>query len=105
MRQLLPGLCRLHPRRPEQDRGRPLPDTNDLEGGDTIVYDGTTVIETGNNAEYGYFLDKPDIEVDVLRPGDPGNQCGHRVYVTYSTFNGLTKDEKFQTKMNFASAE
>ena len=44
-------------------------DTNDLEGGDTIVYEGMTVIESGNNAEYGYFLDKPDIEVDMLRSG------------------------------------
>ncbi len=59
---------------------------------------------SATTAEYGYFLDKPDIEVDVLRPADPNNQCGHRVYVTYSTFNGLTKDEKVQTKMNFASA-
>jgi len=79
-------------------------DTNDFEGGETFVYDGMTVVETGNNAEYGYFLDKPDIEVDVMRPADPDNQCAHRVYVTYSTFNGLTKEEKVQTKMNFASA-
>ena len=79
-------------------------DTNDFEGGETFVYDGMTVVETGNNSEYGYFLDKPDIEVDVLRPADSNNQCGHSVYVTYSTFNGLTKDEKVQTKMNFASA-
>jgi len=79
-------------------------DTNDFEGGETFVYDGMTVVETGNNAEYGYFLDKPDIEVDVMRPADPDNQCAHRVYVTYSTFNGLTKKEKVQTKMNFASA-
>ena len=79
-------------------------DTNDLEGGDTIVYEGMTVIESGNNAEYGYFLDKPDIEVDILRSGG-ADQCGHRVYVTYSTFNGLTKDQKVQTKMNFAMSE
>jgi hypothetical protein len=76
-------------------------DTNDLEGGDTIVYEGMTVIESGNNAEYGYFLDKPDIEVDLLRSSG-ADQCGHQVYVTYSTFNGLTKDQKVQTKMTFA---
>lgn len=76
-------------------------DTNDLEGGDTIVYEGMTVVESGNNAEYGYFLDKPDIEVDLLRPSG-ADQCGHQIYVTYSTFNGLTKDQKVQTKMSFA---
>ena len=90
-------------------------DTNDLEGGDTIVYEGMTVIESGNNAEHGYFLDKPDIEVDAFREsvfakGKPGSEqpvdpCAHRVYVTYSTFNGLTKDGKVQTKMNFAVSE
>ncbi len=79
-------------------------DTNALEGGDTIVYEGMEIIESGNNAEYGYFLDKPDIESDILRPTGP-DQCAHRVYVTYSTFNGLTKDEKVQTKLNFAVAE
>ena len=76
-------------------------DTNDLEGGDTIVYEGMTVVESGNNAEFGYFLDKPDIEVDLLRSSG-ADQCGHQIYVTYSTFNGLTKDEKVQTKMSFA---
>ncbi len=46
-------------------------DLNNDEGGDTIEYLGTTVIETGNNADNGHFLDKPDIEVDVWR-GDGG---------------------------------
>jgi hypothetical protein len=90
-------------------------DTNAIEGGDTIQYEGMTVIESGNNAEFGYFLDKPDIEVDAFRVStaakakpvdpEPADPCGHRVYVTYSTFNGLTKDSKVQTKMNFAVSE
>jgi len=80
-------------------------DLNNDEGGDTIAYLGTTVIETGNNADNGHFLDKPDIEVDVWR-GDGGPQeCGHRVYVTYSTFVGLDKYQKFQSKVNFAKSE
>ena len=80
-------------------------DLNNDEGGDTITYLGTTVIETGNNADNGHFLDKPDIEVDVWR-GDGGpEECGHRVYVSYSTFVGLDKYEKFQSKVNFAKSE
>jgi len=79
-------------------------DTNAFEGGDTFIYDGMTVAASGNNAEWGFFLDKPDIEVDIMRPTDSNDQCAHRVYLTYSTFNGLTKDEKVQTKMNLATS-
>ncbi len=79
-------------------------DLNNEPGGDTIVYRGATVIETGNNAEHGYFLDKPDIEIDIMRPRDPDNQCASRLYVSYSTFNGLTKDGKFQSKINLATS-
>ncbi|HSN54613.1 MAG TPA: sialidase family protein, partial [Candidatus Sulfomarinibacteraceae bacterium] len=76
-------------------------DLNNVEGGDSIVYQGMTVIESGNNATHGYFLDKPDIEVDVAR--EPGAAlCADRVYVSYSTFNGLDKDGKFQSKVSFA---
>ncbi len=80
-------------------------DLNNDEGGDTIAYLGTTVLETGNNADNGHFLDKPDIEVDVWRGSGGPEQCGHRVYVTYSTFVGLDKYEKFQSKVNFAKSE
>jgi hypothetical protein len=76
-------------------------DLNNLEGGDSIVYQGMTVIESGNNATYGYFLDKPDIEVDIAR-GTGGDLCADSVYVSYSTFNGLDKDGKFQSKVSFA---
>jgi len=76
-------------------------DLNNIEGGDSIVYQGMTVIESGNNATHGYFLDKPDIEVDIFR--EPGAEiCADRVYVSYSTFNGLDKDGKFQSKISFA---
>ena len=81
-------------------------DLNNDEGGDTIEYLGTTVIEVGNNADNGHFLDKPDIEVDVWRgDGGPASECGHRVYVSYSTFVGLDKYGKFQSKLNFAKSE
>ena len=32
-------------------------------------------------------------------------QCGHRVYVTYSTFVGQDGYQKFQSKVNFAESE
>jgi hypothetical protein len=90
-------------------------DDPNITNGDSLVYDGMTVLEDGNNAEFGYFLDKPDIEVDVFRdavaakgkptPSEPPDPCAHRVYVSYSTFNGLTKDQKIQTKINFGVSE
>jgi hypothetical protein len=79
-------------------------DLNNVEGGDTWIYLGTTVLESGNNAEYGYFLDKPDLAVDVFREFSE-EECAQRVYASYSTFNGLTKDGKFQSKINFAKSE
>jgi len=76
-------------------------DLNNNEGGDSIVYQGMTVVESGNNATNGYFLDKPDIEVDIFRDSNP-DICADQVYVSYSTFNGLDNDGKFQSKVSFA---
>ncbi|MGE5813553.1 MAG: hypothetical protein ACM36C_03625, partial [Acidobacteriota bacterium] len=42
-------------------------DENNAESGDTILYKSMVVLETGNNPDNGYFLDKPDIAVDVAR--------------------------------------
>jgi hypothetical protein len=39
-------------------------DLNNQEGGDTWEYQGTSVLEIGNNATNGYFLDKPHIALD-----------------------------------------
>ncbi len=106
-------------------------DLNNDPGGDTIVYKGTTVVDTGNNANFGHFLDKPHINVDVFRDGGSKNTlenvdisldgaskkkpkppsggnddpCAHRVYVSYSTFTGKPKPGKFQSKVNFAVSE
>ncbi|HSO23541.1 MAG TPA: sialidase family protein, partial [Chondromyces sp.] len=80
-------------------------DLNNSEGGDTWEYQGTTVLETGNNATNGYFLDKPHIALDVWRGAGGADQCAHRVYASYSTFNGLSKDGKVQSKLNFAVSE
>jgi hypothetical protein len=75
-------------------------DLNNLEGGDTIAYQGMTVIETGNNAAHGFFLDKPAIAVDPDRSPNAG--CGHNVYVSYTTFNGLESNGQFRSKVSFA---
>ena len=77
-------------------------DHNYAGGGEHIQWDGfMTVAESGNNAEYGYFLDKPDIEVDIARYSG-ADICADQVNISYSTFNGLTNDGKFQSKINFA---
>ena len=78
-------------------------DTNDTEGGDTIRYLGTTIVESGNNAEFGFFLDKPDAAVDVAR-GNTSDACEHSVYLSYTTFNGQQSDGKFRSKVNFAKS-
>ena len=79
-------------------------DSNDSESDHTWNYLGTTVIESGNNAEFGTFLDKPDAAVDVLRDGSNSDACAHNLYVSYTTFNGQASDGKIQSKVNFAKA-
>jgi hypothetical protein len=90
-------------------------DRNDSESGKTWQYQGTWELESGNNATNGYFLDKPHINLDVFRDEsdfsaygqyypDGEYECGHRVYTSYSTFNGLDKLGKFQSKLNFATS-
>ena len=80
-------------------------DLNNDEGGDTWEYQGMTVLETGNNADNGHFLDKPHIALDIWRGSGAPDQCSHRVYASYSTFTGLSKDGKIQSKVNFAMSE
>ena len=75
-------------------------DTNNLIGGDTWTYGGTAVLEVGNNAEFGFFLDKPHIATDYVRNG--GGACDHNIYVSYTTFNGRERDGKFKSKVTFA---
>jgi hypothetical protein len=79
-------------------------DLNNQEGGDTWEYQGTSVLEIGNNATNGYFLDKPHIALDVMRPAS-ADQCAHRVYVSYSTFNGNDNNGNFSSKINFAVSD
>jgi hypothetical protein len=77
-------------------------DLDNSTGNDhTIVYKGMSVVETGSNATYGYFNDKPDLEIDLDRTKTV--RCGHRLFASYSVFNGLSKTVKFQTKVKVAT--
>ncbi len=75
-------------------------DLNNDEGGDTWQYLRTTVLEIGNNADNGYFLDKPFLVVDPKR--EEGAGCGYNVYASYTTFNGQESDGKFRSKVTIA---
>ncbi len=76
-------------------------DTNDSAVDHTWRYLGTTVLESGNNAENGVFLDKPDAAGDVVRDGSSSDPCAHNLYVSYTTFNGQSTNGSIQTKVNF----
>ena len=89
-------------------------DLNNIEGGDTWEFQGMSVIESGNNAINGFFLDKGNIAIDIFRDSADFStyasnfsdyECGHRLYTSYSTFNGLESDGKFRSKINFAVVE
>jgi hypothetical protein len=62
-------------------------DQNNLDGGDSWVSQGYSIVEVGNNALNGHFHDLPAIAVDPLRTptADP---CAHRVYLGWARFQG-----------------
>jgi len=78
-------------------------DLNASEGGESFYYWGTSVVEVGENATNGHFVDKPSIGVDVARDGS-GGACGHSIYLGYSTFVGLQKNGKIQTQVTIAKS-
>ena len=78
-------------------------DENTNEGGEAFFYKHQTVVESANNATNGHFVDKPAIAVDVLR-GQSSDPCAHNVYVSYTTFNGLTSAGKIQSEVIFAKS-
>ena len=82
-------------------------DLNNKENGDTIVYDGVSIVDQGNS---GQFLDKPWLAVDLPRAGFQSQSlfrgqsesipCGN-LYVAYSAFIGKT-DNNVRSKMLFS---
>ncbi len=78
-------------------------DENASEGGESFFYKGTSVVEVGDNATNGHFVDKPSIAVDVAR-GASADPCAHSIYVGYSTFVGLQKNGKIQTQVTVAKS-
>jgi hypothetical protein len=81
-------------------------DLNNQENGDTIKYDGVTIVDQGNA---GQFLDKPWMAVDIPRPGAsqtvlPGQAVmvpSGNVYIAYSAFVGRT-DINIRSKILFS---
>jgi hypothetical protein len=63
-------------------------DQNNLDGGDSWVSQGYSIVATGNNATNGQFHDLPSIAVDPVR-SPTGDPCAHRVYLGWAQFNGF----------------
>ena len=62
-------------------------DQNNLDGGDSWVSQGYSIVETGSNASNGHFHDLPAIAVDPVRTAT-SDPCAHRVYVGWARFQG-----------------
>ena len=60
-------------------------DHNDSDQRHTISYDGTTVVEVGQNATNGHFLDKPDAAIELTGATGCDAFADH---VSYTTFVG-----------------
>ncbi len=72
-------------------------DNNNKEGGDTIEYIDTTIIDLGDGLN---FIDKPWIAVDVPRTGDTVNVNGQdvarfNVFIIYSVFTGKKSEIRY----------
>ncbi|HJR58889.1 MAG TPA: lectin-like protein [Vicinamibacterales bacterium] len=72
-------------------------DRNNLDGGDSWVSQGYSIVEVGSNASNGHFHDLPAIAVDSMRSAS-ADPCAHRVYLGWARFQG---DEGAAT-LNFA---
>ena len=80
-----------------------LQDQNNDDLRHTIRWVKSTLIEQGNNASFGHFLDKPHIAVAPTG----AVSCGavtEKVYVSYTTFTGNGSGGKFQSKINLATS-
>ena len=77
----------LHPRRRQQGDRLALSDQNNLDGGDSWVSQGYSIVEVGTNASNGHFHDLPAIAVDPVRTST-GDPCAHRVYLAWARFQG-----------------
>jgi hypothetical protein len=62
-------------------------DQNNLDGGDSWVSQGYSIVEVGSNASNGHFHDLPAIAVDPMRSAT-GDPCAHRVYLGWARFQG-----------------
>ena len=62
-------------------------DQNNLDGGDSWVSQGYSIVEVGTNASNGHFHDLPAIAVDPVRTST-GDPCAHRVYLAWARFQG-----------------
>ena len=73
-------------------------DLNDSDLRHTIKYEGTTVVETGQNATNGHFVDKPHAAIELTG----GTGCSaFNVHVSYTTFVGTGG---FTSKITVASS-
>ena len=74
-------------------------DLNDSDQRHTIRYEGTTVVEIGQNATNGHFVDKPHAAIELTG----GGTCGDFVvHVSYTTFVGTGG---FTSKITVASSK
>ncbi len=65
-------------------------DLNDSDQRHTIRYEGTTVVEIGQNATNGHFVDKPHAAVELTGGGTCGDFVVHVSYTTFVGTGGFT---------------
>ena len=80
-----------------------LDDRNNTGGGEDIAYLDTKVVATGSNdSPVNTFLDKPSIAVDTGRPALSLDPCQHRLYVSYTAFDGPETPQGFESRIMVA---
>ena len=76
-------------------------DVPDTDGGDTIRYQGTVIVDKGSQSDNGNFNDKPVIAADIARGTTSASVCGP-VYIAYTIFTGGGGSIPFTSKLGFS---
>jgi hypothetical protein len=79
-------------------------DVPDIDGGDTIRYQGMNVLGVGSQPLLNTSLDKPSIAADIARGTTSAKVCGP-VYVAWTIFDGDENATPFSSRVGFSTAE
>jgi len=75
-----------------------------LDGGETIQYQGAFIVDKGSMSDQGNFVDKPATAADHPWGTSSASACGN-AYIAYTIFTGGTGGSSFNSKVGFSRSK